>query len=136
MHFDLATPLGSRRNCFDLYGLVVFDFVIEWSVRLALALVVIVHFVVFEWKVMLLLVGTRVPNLGPLQQKQHQIAWVWWWCFVVVVVVMVVESRVPNLALLDVMVVVIVVVMGFVVVLVHSQTMMKKKKNLMKRKMN
>ena len=76
---------------------------------------------------MLLLFGTRVPNLGPLQQKQHQIASVWWWCFVVVVVVIVVESRVPNLALLDVMVVVIVVVMGYVVVQFHfPMTMMVK----------
>ena len=71
--------------------------------------------------------GTRVPNLGPLQQKQHQIVSVCWWDLVVVVVVMVVESRVPNLALLGVLVVVIVVVMEYVVVQVHfPMTMMMK----------
>ena len=104
-----------------------FDFVIEWLVQLVFRLVVIVHFVVFDWTMMLPLSGTRVPNLGPLQQKQRQIALVWWWYFVVVVVVGVVESRVPNLALLDVMVVVIVVVMEYVVVPVHfPRTMMMK----------
>ena len=104
-----------------------FDSVIERSVRLVFELVVIVHIVEVVLKKMLLLFGTRVPNLGPLQQKQHQIDSVWWWYFVVVVVVRVVESRVPNLALLDVMVVVIVVVMEYVVVLVHfPRTMMMK----------
>ena len=74
-----------------------------------------------------MLFGTRVPNLGPLQQKHHQLVSVWRWCFVVVVVVLMFESRVPNLALLDVMVVVIVVVMEYVVVLVHfPRTMMVK----------
>ena len=92
---------------------------IEWSVRLVFALVVIVHFVVVVWKRMPLLFGTRVPNLGPLQQKHHQLVSVWRWCLVVMVDVLTFESRVPNLALLDVMVVVIVVVMECVVVLVH-----------------
>ena len=104
-----------------------FDFVIEWLVQLVFPLVVIVHFVVFDWTMMLPLSGTRVPNLGPLQQKHHQLVSVWRWCLVVVVDVMTFESRVTNLALLDVMVVVIVVVMEYVVVPVHfPRTMMMK----------
>ena len=104
-----------------------FDSVIERSVRLVFELVVIVHFVVVVWKRMPLLFGARVPNLGPLQQKHHQLVSAWLWCLVVVVVVLTFESRVPNLALLDVMVVMIVVVMEYVVVLVHfPRTMMMK----------
>ena len=121
-HFDLATPLGSRRNCFVLSGLVVSDFVIVCLIRLVFLLIVIVHFVVVVWK-MMLLSGTLVPNLGPLEML--------WKCLVVVIVAMVVElvvvvvvvSWVPDQAQLDVMVVVIVVVMEYVVVLVHSLTM-------------
>ena len=104
-----------------------FDSVIERSVRLVFELVVIVHFVVVVWKRMPLLFGTRVPNLGPFQQKHSQLVSAWRWCLVVMVDVLTFESRVPNLALLDVMVVMIVVVMEYVVVPVHfPRTMMMK----------
>ena len=104
-----------------------FYFVIGCFVDLFFAVAVIVHLVVIESTLMQSLFGTRVPNLGPFQQKHSQSVSAWRWCLVVMVDVLTFESRVPNLALLDVMVVVIVVVMEYVVVPVHfPRTMMMK----------
>ena len=102
--------------------MVVSDFVIVCLIRLVFLLIVIVHFVVVVWK-MMLLSGTLVPNLGPLEVLWKCLVAVFVFVMVELVVVVVIVGWVPNPAWLNVMVVVTVVVMEYVVVLVHFLTM-------------